>query len=326
MVLGPFILTAALSADNAPGKYGARGVRPVPILLGYFPQTLLHRLKGAGVNDRRMRPLSVVSGKLAVVGALGLFDVVVPEGFLQERVSGKLLIGQKHMNVLGLPGPAQNAAAEAFIQIFREGAHRRPVNESAEHLSHRRGFRLVNADLAVLNAISEHESPVHQLSVFKGFLNAPFLVVACGPALFLGKGRQDRKHQFARRAEGVDILLLEEYVDAEFLQLPHRFKQCDRVARQPGNALRNDQIEFSRSAVRHHAAEVFTVFLRPCNTLVGVYSAVQPAGMLLDHVAVVADLRGERMQHRVLSCGDPGIRRDPGDRGRELRPEIHPSD
>nr|DAT36628.1 MAG TPA: Putative ATP dependent Clp protease [Caudoviricetes sp.] len=61
--------------------------------------------------------------------------------------------------------------------------------------------------------------------------------------------------------------------------------------------------------------------------MAGTRVLMAPTALMMIHNPMTAAFGDhEEMQHRVLSCGDPGIRRDPGDRGRELRPEIHPSD
>jgi hypothetical protein len=62
----------------------------------------------------------------------------------------------------------------------------------------------------------------------------------------------------------------------------------------------DDHVHLTVAAGGQQPLEALSTVLGPGQGFIRVHPAVEPAGMPLDHVAVVADLRGKRMQHGVL--------------------------
>ena len=107
----------------------------------------------------------------------------------------------------------------------------------------------------------------------------------------------------------MNILFLEENVDPQRLQFAHGFQQRDRIPGKAADAFRQHQIDLSGPAVGQKTLEFRPFGFRAGQSSVCVYACITPAGMFLDFFAIIADLRGERMQHGFLLHGNAGIGR-----------------
>ena len=269
----------------------------------------LRALKGLAVDDGGVRVFGIILIQLTRIAPLFLGQMIFHKGLLQQGIARILLVGQHfdHMvarprsseapRCIGLPKPCRDTAAAGAIQIC------------SEHVPHHGGFVLVDHDLSVHRPVAIQQHQVHGLPLGEILAYPPFAVVGHAFALLLRKRSEDGEHQLAVPAHGVDVLLLKINVNAQRLQLAHRFEHGHRVAGEPADGLGEDQVDLSRPAIREHLPESGPVALCAGVRFIGVHARVFPAGLALDIGAVVADLPGEGMQHGVLSRGDAAIGR-----------------
>ena len=85
----------------------------------------------------------------------------------------------------------------------------------------------------------------------------------------------------------MDVLFFEEHINAQAFQLSDGFQKSDGVSGKAGNALCNDHIDFPGTAVCQHLLKAVPVALGSGQGFVAVNAAVDPAGMGLDHFAVM---------------------------------------
>src|SRR5699024_3041838 len=81
-------------------------------------------------------------------------------------------------------------------------------------------------------------------------------------------------------------------------------------ARKAADALRKHHVDLPRPAVGEQALKAVAVILRAGQRFVHIHAGIFPFGVTLDVFAVVADLRGQGMQHRIFAAGHAGIGRD----------------
>ena len=207
------------------------------------------------------------------------------------------------------PYAAETPGNVRFPKLCRDlyAAHAHQIR--LKHIPHNRRFALINPHPPIFAFVSVEQGQVHGLSFGEILAYPPFAVVGHAFALLLRKRSEDGEHQLAVPAHGVDVLLLKINVNAQRLQLAHRFEHGHRVAGEPADGLGEDQVDLSRPAIREHLPESGPVALGAGGRFIGVHARVFPAGLALDIGAVVADLPGEGMQHGVLSRGDAAIGR-----------------
>ena len=82
-------------------------------------------------------------------------------------------------------------------------------------------------------------------------------------------------------------------LDAQLLQVTDGLQQIHRVSRKAGDGFGQDDVDVSRFAFSQHFLKLRPVDLGTGDAVIGIHASVHPAGMLLDELAVVADLRGE---------------------------------
>ena len=90
-------------------------------------------------------------------------------------------------------------------------------------------------------------------------------------------------------------------VHPDGLQFAHGLQRRDGVPGEAGHRLGDDHVDLSGPAISQKPLEFLAVILGARHGLVGIDTRITPARMLLDEVAVVADLRCQRMQHGILS-------------------------
>ena len=194
----------------------------------------------------------------------------------------------------------QHRGVVPLVSVSRNGAHFiQPVGDC--HITHAGKVHLKNAfyDLRLMrydhiptvhHAVPQHRA-VPRAARFKTLLDPPLHVFGNGSAFFLGERRQNRQHQLPFRADGVDPLFFKIHIHMQRLQLAHRLQQRDRVPGEPGNGLREKQVELSLAAIVQHTQKFVTVVFCSADALVGIHAAVQPIGMALDQPVVITDLR-----------------------------------
>ena len=306
MILGALVFLAALVTNDHSGEGAPRGLCPVRKCIGHRCQFLLCSGKGGLINNRGMGFFRVEHGELTAIDHFPLLDVVIGEVLPQQGVSGVLLAS----DLLGPPLSAEGTGDSGLVQRGGDPAHALAVKEAPENVPDHLSLLCVHPDSVFVDVVPVQETPVQKLTIFKALADPPLLVLAGRAAFFLRVGGEDGQHQLSLGAQRVDVLFFEVHVHTQPLQLPDGLQQRDRVTRQTREALRNDHIDFTVAAGGHHALEVLPIFLGPGQRLVRVHTAVDPAGVVIDQVAVVADLRGERVQHGILACGHSGVGRD----------------
>ena len=82
-------------------------------------------------------------------------------------------------------------------------------------------------------------------------------------------------------------------LDAQLLQVTDGLQQIHRVSRKAGDGFGQDDVDVACLAFSQHFLKLRPVDLGTGDAVIGIHASVHPAGMLLDELAVVADLRGE---------------------------------
>ena len=126
---------------------------------------------------------------------------------------------------------------------------------------------------------------------FKAFANAPDRVFGNGPALFLRKGSEDGQEHLRKSRPGVDVVALEDDVDADIVQTPHIGEAFERVAGKPADGLGQHQVDPSLLAILDHPLELWPL-VRACprNPVIRVNSGVFPFRICPDQLRIVLDL------------------------------------
>ena len=89
--------------------------------------------------------------------------------------------------------------------------------------------------------------------------DAPFQVFGNGPAFLLRKCRKDGQQHLAHCLGSVDPFLLEDDVDALFLQVTDVLEALHRVSGKPGDALGHNGVELTSLRVADHLEELRTL-------------------------------------------------------------------
>ena len=211
--------------------------------------------------------------------------------FLKQRIPYIFLVG-KHFPQPGcLPFSSQRTKVAVLVQPPCHRIKGSAFCDPPENFLSNRAFHRIDLNAVLADLIAEHETPAHDFAFFKGLTDTPFHVFTNRPAFFLGIGCQDGQHELTVGAFAVDVLFLEEYVDAQVFELPHRFQQGDGVPGEPRNRLRDNHIDFPGPAVRQHSLEFLPAVLGAGDRFICIDPGVLPTGMALDEIAVVAHLR-----------------------------------
>lgn len=96
------------------------------------------------------------------------------------------------------------------------------------------------------------------------------------------------------------------HIHVQHFQSPHRFQQRHRIAGETAETFDDDHVDLAVSAVRQQPLEVLSL-LCCAGHFIRVNASKNPIRIALNQIAEVADLCGERMQHRVLYAGNPRI-------------------
>ena len=162
------------------------------------------------------------------------------------------------------------------------------------------GFLRDRHQLIVFPAVAVHPEVAVRYAFFKTLLDGPACVLGNAAAFLLCKRSEKGQHQLAVVGQGVNVLLLELYLDAQLLQVPDRFQQVHRVSGKPADGFGEDDVDLSRLAVIQQPFE-FRPAVDGCtgDEVVGVDTGEFPLRVALDELVVVADLCGQGMHHPV---------------------------
>ena len=231
--------------------------------------------------------------------------------FLQQRVAGIFFVFQNAAHGFRLPLAAQPAGNTLFAQRLRDSPLSHAVQAGSEDEANDLSLPLVNNDASLFPAIAVKQRQIHGLPLREIFANAPFAVIRNAFALLLRKRSEDGQHQLAVPAQTVYVLFLKINRYPQFLQFTHRFQQRNRVTGEAADGLGDHPVDSARPAVCQQSLKLRAIVLRPGQRFVCVHPRIRPAGAALNELAVMADLRGQRMQHGVLAGGNPAVGRNP---------------
>ncbi|MPM56292.1 hypothetical protein SDC9_103094 [bioreactor metagenome] len=221
--------------------------------------------------------------------------MVIAVMLLKHGIAGVFFVTDGFSNTLCAPFPAERTSKASVVQVPADGTEALSSNDAEEYFpDNRRGF-FINLDAVLRNTVSEHEPPIKKLSIFKTLSNAPFLVFTCRQAFFLRIGCENGKHQLALGAYCVDVLFFKKYVHLHGFQLTNGFKQCYRIPSEAGDGLGKYHIHLSGTAICEQPLKTIAVFFRAGQRLVGVNAHINPAGVPLYQITVIADLRRQRV-------------------------------
>ena len=292
---------SAVAALDLPGEAG-----DVQALVGEsseFPASghfFLHVLESLHVDDGLVGVLHVILRELALVLPALLGDRVLDEFLLQEQVAGVGDVGKNNLDVGIHPAttvPRSNAFGGKLALRLQTGF---PVKEVLEDALHDGGLLRDRDQLVTFPSVAVHpEVPVRD-AFFEALLDGPACVLRDAAAFLLRKRSEKGQHQLAVVGQGVYVLLLELYLDAQLLQVPDRLQQVHRVSGETADGLREDDVDLPSLAVRHHALKLGALVRAGAgDEVVRVHTGKFPFRVALDELVVVADLRGERMHHPV---------------------------
>ena len=105
--------------------------------------------------------------------------------------------------------------------------------------------------------------------------------------------REDRQHQFAVCCQGINLLFLKVDRHTDTFQLAHRIEQGDRVSRKAADRLGNDHIDLACPTILEHSLELWAILFGAGAIFISIHSNILPLIILLNHAAVIANLRRE---------------------------------
>ena len=137
-----------------------------------------------------------------------------------------------------------------FSQLLGDRRRHHALYEQA--VDHLHGFRLLrhNARLPILTFFVAEELLVGHadLAIGKSFPLPPGDVLTDGAAFLLRQRGHDGDEQLALAVHRVDVLFLEVYLHAAFLELTDSGQRIHGVPRKPADRFRDDEIDLPRPA------------------------------------------------------------------------------
>ena len=270
----------------------------------------LHRLVVLHADDGLVGVFRMIHGQLTTVGERLFGDVVLPKCGLKEQVASVGVVPQHLPNTGAAPGMAVAGGLALGVQLFHDGLDAHAGEVVGENTPHDLALLWLDDVNAILVPIPQHLSRPG-LAVLEVFLDAPLLIFAGGEALLLCVGCQDGQHQLTVCAHGVDVLFLEVHIHPQRFQIPDGLEQHHSIPGEPGDRLGDDEVDVPGAALGQQPLEILPVLLCAGQGLVCVHPAVEPAWVVLDEAAVVADLGRKGVEHGVLAGGHSGVGRDP---------------
>lgn len=243
--------------------------------------------------------------QLTTVGQLLLLQMIGNKRFLQSQIAYIALVFQHDCNDAGPPLVAGHRRDFHLVQLFADQLTAHAVQIVAE--DHPDNFRFFRDNF---QSSAFHFVPVNAeeagFAPLKVVADAPLAVFRNAVALFLRKRSEDGKHQLSIPVHRVNILFFEKHIHVQRFQFPHRFQQRYRISGEATETFDDNHVDLAVSAVRQQPLEVLS-FLCCAGHFIRVNASKNPIRIALNQIAEVADLCGERMQHRVLYAGNSRI-------------------
>ena len=180
----------------------------------------LHPGISSPVQYRLVCIRDIVLWELAIVFHFVLCDRVRDIALLPAQVSGiDLVIDQLSERAL-LKEKAFCCAVSGCVQIVTDGLQRFAFQIKLKHPADDNGFFRDDrvATLFFIITVTQDMLVRHtNVSGLKALPNAPLAVFGDTAAFFLGKGSQDREHEFTVAAHRIDVFLFKPDFDSQFL-------------------------------------------------------------------------------------------------------------
>ena len=133
-------------------------------------------------------------------------------------------------------------------------------------------------------------------ALLKALDRTPFDVIRNAAAFLLCEGAKQCEHQLPVLRKRVDVFLLKADGNAELLQVPDSFQKVNRVSGKTGNGLCENDIDFTRFAIVEHMLELIAFGCSgTADAIIRINTDILPIGVLLNKLAVIADLRRQGM-------------------------------
>ena len=304
----PAVVLSTVSADDHAGKRISRSIVPLGrcVLLRAPFNLGLYRVKDIQIDDRLMGIRCVIHGHFTVVRHGFLTDIILTVGLLQEKISRVGVVFQNFHHRAFVPDATQSGRNTVRIQSIGDRGGAFPGKILPIDPADGFGFgRLDHIPTIVIPITQQSAAP--GLSFLKVFLDPPFLVFAYGLALCLCKGCQDGKHQFSVCGERLDVLFLKMDIHSQGSQVPDRFQKRDRISGEAGDALGQNDVNQTGSAVGKQLLKLLPAVLSPGFGFIRIYPNIFPTGVGLDVTAVMTDLRRQAVVHGILCGGYTGV-------------------
>ena len=243
----PAVEGAALAAYQPPGEGILGAVAGEPggglLLTGRATGVAVGELsldcvEGVPADDALVVVLGQIHGELAYIADMLAADAVIDEALLLENVAAVFFILEEASDRGDGPLRASADGGNASpLQILLDHTQALTGQKAVVDAAH--NLRLLGDDpgLAVLTLLVSVQPLVLDggLALPHGLAYAPFDILADGLALSLSNGPQQGDEQFTVRFQCVDVLLLEDDGDAQFLQSTHIVKAVHRVSGEAGD-------------------------------------------------------------------------------------------
>ena len=241
-----------------------------------------------------MASFHIVLRHLTIVLDTLLFKNAHRVGFLQERISDVLLIGEDLTDIADFPffisGAVQNAVClKSPLDLKKARAvHVLGINSFDNFCLFRD-----NDQLAIfILGVSEKAVMVDlNLALLVPELDAEADVCRQGFRFLLGQCRHDRHEHFALCIQSVDVLFFKENGNIQRFELSCVFQAVNRVSGESADGLGQDHVDLAGLAVIDHTVELVSLFsVGAADTVVRIYLDKFPFRLALDVGCVVLDL------------------------------------
>ena len=204
------------------------------------------------VDNGRMGIVDVVKRYFALVLDLLVGQVALDAVFLQDHIPGVLFIMEHVLKLQQLPLAPGRRRHVPGNHVLHDLAGCFAVGVAHEDLPDNGGF-LRDDDVHLLLGMPVAVDGDAWLPAFLELLaHAPFHIFADGAALFLREGSHHRQEHLGDGFGSINAFLLEKELHAHALQLPHIVQTVHGVPGKAADALGDDVINFSRSAILNH--------------------------------------------------------------------------
>ena len=187
---------------------------------------------------------------------------------------------------IGLPSKSNKSICDLLRRVS--------VKVHKENELDGRCFLRVDDKLSVCIVLEAEELRCQRNAVVKAHTQRCFHTTASCMGLFLCHRRNEGKSHRRVIVQGEDALRLKEHTNRvlQFRKFTHNADTYQDVSCQTGNALRNDEVDLSGSAIRKHLHTLCAVLKhRSADTLICVNLDECPMGVVFDEILVVSLLK-----------------------------------